>query len=322
MTAPAASVPQDPHWGEHHREISDGDEHMAKINVIFGGSISITSKTQGKKLRREISLAQQIKPGRRMRWSDDYISFGPDHPDTKLSERHLVLIVKIPIGWHKMAKTLIDSRASLNLMMRKTFIEICLKLSDLTPVHDTFHEIIPGQASTPIGRIDLEVSCGTWKNKRREMLTFEVASFDIGYNCILGMPFLLKFMAVIHNAYATIKMLGSRGIITLKLDQCNALTCENASLTHAGRLGEKEAQNLAAKVANTHGGGTSARTVTPGPSVGDTPKMPVAKKGTTVTPTSTQRATDQPVADERKGATDKEIQLDPSDDDKKLCIST
>jgi hypothetical protein len=37
---------------------------MAEINVIFGGSMSITSKTQGKKLQREISLAQQIKLGR------------------------------------------------------------------------------------------------------------------------------------------------------------------------------------------------------------------------------------------------------------------
>jgi hypothetical protein len=41
-----------------------------------------------------------------------------------------------------------------------------------------------------------------------------------------------------------------------------------------------------------------------------------------VTPTSTQRAIDQLVADERKGATDKEIQVDPSDADKKLRIST
>jgi hypothetical protein len=41
-------------------------------------------------------------------------------------------------------------------------------------------------------------------NKHKEMLTFEVASFDIGYNCILGRHFLLKFMAVIHTAYATI----------------------------------------------------------------------------------------------------------------------
>jgi hypothetical protein len=86
-----------------------------------------------------------------------------------------------------------------------------LKLSDLTPVHDTFHGIIPGQASTPIGRIDLKVSCGIGENRHREKLTFKVASFDIGYNCILGRPFLLKFMAVIHTTYAKIKMPGPRG---------------------------------------------------------------------------------------------------------------
>jgi hypothetical protein len=135
---------------------------MAEINVIFGGSMSITSKTQGKKLQREISLAQQIEPGSWMRWSDEYISFGPeDHPDTELSERNLSLVIKILIERHKVAKTLVDNGASLNIMMRKSFIEMDLKLSDLTPIHDTFHGIIPGQTSTPIGHINLEVSCGT-----------------------------------------------------------------------------------------------------------------------------------------------------------------
>jgi hypothetical protein len=62
------------------------------------------------------------------------------------------------------------------------------------------------------------VSCGSGDNNHREMLTFEVASFDIGYNCILGRSFLLKFMAVIHTAYATIKMPGSKGVITIKAD--------------------------------------------------------------------------------------------------------
>jgi hypothetical protein len=42
----------------------------------------------------------------------------------------------------------------------------------------------------------------------------------------------------------------------------------------------------------------------------------------TVTPASTQRTTNQPVADERKGVTDKEIQVDPNDANKKLRIST
>jgi hypothetical protein len=117
-------------------------------------------------------------------------------------------MVKLPIRQHKFAKTLVDNGASLNLIMRKTFIEMGLNLSDLTPVHETFHGVILGQSSTPIGRINLKVSCGMGDNKHREMLTFEVASFDIGYNYILGRPFLLKFMAVIHTTYATLKMSG------------------------------------------------------------------------------------------------------------------
>jgi hypothetical protein len=97
-----------------------------------------------------------------MRWSDPDISFGPeDHPDMELLDWNMPFVVKILIGWHKVAKTLIDSGTSLNLIMRKTFIEMGLNLTELTPVHDTFHGIITGQSSTPIERIDLEVSCGS-----------------------------------------------------------------------------------------------------------------------------------------------------------------
>jgi hypothetical protein len=216
-----------------------------------------------------------------MRWSDIDISFGPeDHPDAELSGRNLPIIVKIPIGRYNVAKTLIDSGASLNLMMRKTFIEMGLNLADLKPVHDTFHGIIPGQSSTPIGRIDLDVYNGIGENKCREMLTFEVASFDIGYNHILRRPFLLKFMAVIHTSYATIKMSGPKGIIILKSDQCDALACENAALTHIGRFGEKEAQELAVKVTKTYRGSTLIRTsVSKSPAI-NTHRPPPEKKNT------------------------------------------
>jgi hypothetical protein len=80
----------------------------------------------------------------------------------------------------------------------------------------------------------MEVSCGTGENKHMEMLTFEVVRFNIGYNCILGMPFLLKFMAVIHAAYVMMKMSSPKGVITIKADQWDALACENTALTHAG----------------------------------------------------------------------------------------
>jgi hypothetical protein len=62
--------------------------------------------------------------------------------------------------------------------------------------------------------------------------------------------------------------------------------------------------------------------VMPGPLAGDTPKTLAVKKSTTVTPTSTQCVTDQLMAYERKGAAEKEIQVDPSDADKKHRIST
>jgi hypothetical protein len=194
-------------------------------------------------------------------------------------------------------------------MMRKTFIEMGLDLAKLTPMHDTFHGIILGQSSTFIGRIDLEMSCGIGENKRREMLTFEVAIFDIEYNCI-------------HTAYATIKMSGPKDIIILKSDQRNALACENAALTHAGWFGEKEAQELVAKVAKAQGGSTPIRTMAPKPSATGTLRPPVEKKSTFMCSTSNQPITDQSVDDNKKGAADKEVVVDPDDTDTKLCLST
>jgi hypothetical protein len=99
MPPPAPLAPQVPRGGNHRRENSDDDEHMAEISMIFGGSMSITSKMQGKKLQREISLTQRIELGIRMRWSEVNISFGPeDHPITELSDRNLPFVVKILIG--------------------------------------------------------------------------------------------------------------------------------------------------------------------------------------------------------------------------------
>jgi hypothetical protein len=130
-----------------------------------------------------------------MKWSNNGISFKPeDHPETELSYRNLPFVVKLPIERRKVAMTLVDNGVSLNLIMRKMFIEMGLNLADL------------------------EVSCRLGDNKHRKMLSFEVTSFDIGYNCILGRPFLLMFMSVIHTTYATMKMPGPKDIITMKTD--------------------------------------------------------------------------------------------------------
>jgi hypothetical protein len=118
---------QEPHRGEHRRADPKNDEQLDEINVIFDDGLSIASKTKSKKLKREINLAQRIEQGGRMKWSETNISYGPeDHPETELSNLNL------PIGRHKVAKTLVDNGASLNLIMRKMFIKMGLNLSDLT----------------------------------------------------------------------------------------------------------------------------------------------------------------------------------------------
>jgi hypothetical protein len=112
--------------------------------------MSLASKTQGKKLQHEISLTQRIELGRRMRWSDIDISFGPeDHLDVELSDRNLPFIIKIPTWRHKVAKTLIDSGALLNLMMSNTFIKMGLNLADLTPCMTLFMGSSQGSCPPP-----------------------------------------------------------------------------------------------------------------------------------------------------------------------------
>jgi hypothetical protein len=59
MPPPTALTPQDACQGIHHRaNPHNDDQQMGEINVIFRASMSITSKTQDKKLKREISLTQ------------------------------------------------------------------------------------------------------------------------------------------------------------------------------------------------------------------------------------------------------------------------
>jgi hypothetical protein len=92
---PEKPAVQEPHRGEHRRANPNNDDQMDEINMIFGGSMSITSKTQGKNLKREISLAQRIESRRRMKWLKADISFVPeDDPETELSNQNCDILAQ------------------------------------------------------------------------------------------------------------------------------------------------------------------------------------------------------------------------------------
>jgi hypothetical protein len=102
------------------------------------------------------------------------------------------------------------------------------------------------------------------------------------------------------------------------------LACENASLLHVGRFGDKAAQEQTAKAAKTKGDSTPSKPSTSKPLIDNSMRIPPALKGTNVASASTPSPTNQKVNNNLKGTMtteDKEVAVDPSNPDKKLRIS-
>ena len=88
----------------------------------------------------------------------------------------------------------------------------------LTNWNQAKHDIVPGNASIPIGTVVLPVTFGTPDNYRTELIKFEVADFESSYHAILGRPALAKFMAIPHYVYLLLKMPGKTGVLTFRGD--------------------------------------------------------------------------------------------------------
>jgi hypothetical protein len=98
-------------------------------------------------------------------------------------------------------------------------------LNELQESDTPFFGIVPTEGEYPLGHIYMPVTLGTLDNYRTEYLRFEVASFDCGYNAIIGRPGLAKSMAIPHYTYMILKMSGPHGIITVRTDFQGAAEC-------------------------------------------------------------------------------------------------
>jgi hypothetical protein len=99
---------------------------------------------------------------------------------------------------------------------------------------------VPTEGEYPLGHIYMPVTFGTLENYRTEFLRFEVASFDCGYNTIIGRPGLAKFMATPHYSYMILKMPGPQGIITVRADFQGAVECFQGAVQVALTTGPRQ----------------------------------------------------------------------------------
>jgi hypothetical protein len=119
-----------------------------------------------------------------------------------------------------------DAGSGINLIYARTLMAMNISLDWLQPTDCSFHGIVPGSANYPLGRIELDVCFGDSGNFRREKSEFEVMDWPSQYQAILGRPPSARFMAVPHYAYLALKILGPKGVITVKgsfevLDTCD-----------------------------------------------------------------------------------------------------
>jgi hypothetical protein len=211
-----------------------------------------------------------------MKWSKIDISFGlEDHTEEELSNQNLPFMVMLLIKRHKVAKNLIDNRG-----FPQSYHEEDVHWDGPRSIRcypSSWH--VPWYHPKIVVHFHQMHRLGGIVRIRREQASrdpnIRSGKFNISYNCILGRPFLLRFMAVIHTAYATMNMPGPKGIITIQADQWDALACENTSLLYAGRFVDKAAQDEAAKAAKTQGGSAPYMTSTAKPSTSRTPRTTV-----------------------------------------------
>jgi hypothetical protein len=175
-----------------------------------------------------------IGPPAPYRWSEHPITFTRadqwlnfDHPG-----KYLLLIDPV-IRESRVKKVLVDEGSNINVTFPWTLLGLGIALKELQELDTPFFGIVPTEGEYPLGHIYMPVTFGTPDNYRTEYLRFEVASFDCGYNAIIGRPGLAKFMAIPHYTDMILKMLGPLGIIIVRADFQGAAECFRVAIQAA-----------------------------------------------------------------------------------------
>ena len=114
----------------------------------------------------------------------------------------------------------------MNIIFARTLQTMLIPRSVWKKSSTVLNGVVPGEAATSLGVVELEVVFGNRHNFPKHVLEFEVLDWKSQYHAILGRPTFAQFMAVPHYAYLKLKMPGSTGVLTvngsfIKSDQCD-----------------------------------------------------------------------------------------------------
>jgi hypothetical protein len=87
------------------------------------------------------------------------------------------LVLEAQIGGFTLKKVFMDGESSINFIYADTLWKIKISLTDLLPSETSFHDIVSGKSTYPLGVIHLDVIFGTPANFRKEKIKFEVVDW-------------------------------------------------------------------------------------------------------------------------------------------------
>ena len=148
--------------------------------------------------------------------SETSITFSQDdHPPAIPRPGHAPLVLKAQIGGYDMDRVFMYGGSSLNIIFASTLRKMSIPRSVWKNLGLTISNVVPGEAASSLGSIELDVIFGSKGNFTRKILEFDVLNWESQYHAILGRPAFAQFMAVLHYAYLKLKMPGPSGVITV-----------------------------------------------------------------------------------------------------------
>jgi hypothetical protein len=187
-----------------------------------------TNKFQRKRAR-EIFHAEHAPPAtpEYLNWSEHPIGFDrSDHPPKIPRPGHHALVLEAQIGGFTSKKVFMDGGSSLNLIYADTLRKIKIPMDNLLLTEMSFHGIVPGKPTYPLGAIHLDVIFGTPSNFRKEKIEFEVVDWPSQYHAILGRPAFARFMAVPHYAYLRLRIPANKGPLMISGSFARSENCD------------------------------------------------------------------------------------------------
>jgi hypothetical protein len=145
-------------------QIQSGTNHpQAKVYISAMIQPAPKSKKEQKSISRQVNLAISSPPATTeyLQWSNQIVRFSrEDHARKVPRTGHAPMVLKAQIGGYKVGRVFMDAGSGINLIYERTLKAMNISLEWLQPTNCSFHEIVPGSANHPLGKIELDVCFG------------------------------------------------------------------------------------------------------------------------------------------------------------------